>query len=49
MSQYIGHKLGINNKNRKWKFLKKSACVCEKVGILIPVACNGRAEALESN
>ena len=49
MRQYIVHKLGINNKNRKWKFFEKSACGSEKVGILIPVACNGRAEALESN
>ena len=49
MRQYIVHKLGINNKNRKWKFFEKSACVCEKVGILIPVACNERNEALVSN
>ena len=49
MRQYIVHKLGINNKNRKWKFFEKSACGSEKVGILIPVACNERNEALESN
>ena len=30
-------------------FLKKSPCVSERVGILIPVACNERNEALESN
>ena len=30
-------------------FLKKSPCVSERVGILIPVACNERDEAFESN
>ena len=28
---------------------KKNSCGSEKVGILIPIACNERNEALESN